>query len=94
MKKLFITTVLATLSCIGAAQATALPATCARVQVTDSSQPHGGGALSGQGYDLALAGGKTNQTFHATDISASGTGMGPQALRDMRILPPSSCSRS
>lgn len=81
MKKLLITTILATLSCMGAAKATALPDTCARVQVA-TTQPRSGSALAAQGYDLALAG-RTDQTFHATDIAASGTGMGPQALRDM-----------
>ncbi|QBL92931.1 hypothetical protein KSAC_06860 [Komagataeibacter saccharivorans] len=81
MKKLLITTVLAALSCMGHAGATALPDTCARVQVA-ATQPHGNSVLAGHGYDLALAG-RPNQTFHATDIAASGTGMGQQALRDM-----------
>jgi len=81
MKTLLITTALAVLSCIGPAGATALPGTCGHVQV-GSSQPHGDGALAGHGYDLLLAGG-VDQTFHATDIAASGTGLPPQALRDM-----------
>ncbi|GBQ52046.1 hypothetical protein CFR77_05225 [Komagataeibacter sucrofermentans] len=81
MKKIFITTVFAALSCMGSAQATALPDTCASAQLA-SSQPHGDNALAGHNYNLALAG-NVHQTFHAGDIAASGTGLGPLALRDM-----------
>ncbi|WP_240906355.1 hypothetical protein [Komagataeibacter xylinus] len=81
MKKIFITTVLAALSCMGTAQATALPDTCASARLA-SSQPHGSNTLAGHNYDLALAG-NVHQTFHAGDIAASGTGLEPQALRDM-----------
>ncbi|MGY6769477.1 hypothetical protein [Komagataeibacter sp. NFXK3] len=83
MKKIsIITTVLAALSCVGSAQATTLPDTCARAQLASSSQPHGNNTLAGHNYDLALAG-DVHQTFHAGDITASGTGLGAQALRDM-----------
>ena len=81
MKTFLLTTALVALSCIGVAQATALPATCAHVAVA-SSQPHGAGSLAGHGYDLSLAG-EAQRTFHAGDISATGTGLAPQALRDM-----------
>ncbi|WP_130730936.1 hypothetical protein [Komagataeibacter xylinus] len=83
MKKIsIITTVLAALSCVGSAQATTLPDTCASAQLASSSQPHGNNTLAGHNYDLALAG-DVHQTFHAGDITASGTGLGAQALRDM-----------
>ncbi|MCE2563837.1 hypothetical protein [Komagataeibacter sp. FNDCF1] len=81
MKTLLLTTALVALSCIGVARATALPATCAHVEVA-SSQPHGTGTLAGHGYDLSLAG-NADRTFHAADIAATGTGLDPQALRDM-----------
>lgn len=81
MKTFLLTTAIAALSCIGVARATALPATCARVVVA-SSQPHGAGSLAGHGYDLSLAG-DAQRTFHAGDITATGTGLDPQALRDM-----------
>ena len=81
MKTFLLTTAIAALSCIGVARATALPATCGHVSMA-ASQPHGAGSLSGHGYDLSLAGDE-DRKFHATDIAATGTGLDPQALRDM-----------